>query len=581
MVTPRSMEHCPTQLSPPPPPDVTSSVKTTPLPVAVSTVESSCPPSVSHSKLQSSAIDIDGNAEYEITGNRIIDMDILSTVIKNLICPECKQNNVSLREILKKKKGLASYLIISCICGYEKPFYTSKQVGKSFDINKRAIYSMRSCGQGYAGLEKFLFCMNMPKPMTRKNYTKLSDIVAAACQKTALETMLEAATDLQKENIVDVPISADGSWQRRGYSSMNGFVSAISMDTGKIVDIEPMSRFCKVCSQHQSLRKSNPKSYEIWKARHAATCKANYKGSAPNMEVEGAKRIFSRSECKGLRYTKFFADGDSKTFPAIEDTYMFGENPVKVLKRECVGHVQKRVGNRLRKKKKIIRGLGGKGKLTETMIDRLQNYYGIAIRSNKGDLEGMKKSIFAALFHVASSAKNIWHDHCPTGKNSWCKYQQDIAEGTTTYQPGIGLPLRVIAEIKPIFVDLSDDKLLGRCLDCYTQNQNECFNNYVWRRIPKETFVGFDQFKFGLYDAVGIFNIGRKATLLSFDKLNIEHGKYTVEGCYSQNSMRLYHSKYKNAALTKTRRKIIRGNKKLKTDTLLEQEGPTYGAGEF
>ena len=35
------------------------------------------------------------------------------------------------------------------------------------------------------------------------------------------------------------------------------------------------------------------------------------------------------------------------------------------------------------------------------MIDRLQNYYGIAIRSNVGDLDKMKKAIYASLFHCA------------------------------------------------------------------------------------------------------------------------------------------------------------------------------------
>ena len=56
---------------------------------------------------------------------------------------------------------------------------------------------------------------------------------------------------------------------------------------------------------------------------------------------------------------------------------------------------------------------GLNGKLTATIIDTLQNYYGIAVRSNARDLEGMKKSIHASLFHVASNKDNEWHDHCP------------------------------------------------------------------------------------------------------------------------------------------------------------------------
>ena len=48
----------------------------------------------------------------------------------------------------------------------------------------------------------------------------------------------------------------------------------------------------------------------------------------------------------------------------------------------------------------------------------------------------MKKSIFAALFHVRHQKKNNWHDHCPKGKDSWCKFQQDAVNATNTYIPG-------------------------------------------------------------------------------------------------------------------------------------------------
>ena len=45
------------------------------------------------------------------------------------------------------------------------------------------------------------------------------------------------------------------------------------------------------------------------------------------------------------------------------------------------------------KGKKLSDGktVGGKGRLTGKVIDKMQNYYGKAIRGNKGDLNGMKK----------------------------------------------------------------------------------------------------------------------------------------------------------------------------------------------
>ena len=72
--------------------------------------------------------------------------------------------------------------------------------------------------------------------------------------------------------------------------------------------------------------------------------------------------------------------------------------------------------------------MGGKGRLTDSTIDKLQNYYGIAIRSNSGDLTGMKKVIYATLFHCASSEDRNLHHHFPEGEDSWCVFMRQSAE---------------------------------------------------------------------------------------------------------------------------------------------------------
>jgi len=120
-------------------------------------------------------------------------------------------------------------------------------------------------------------------------------------------------------------------------------------------------------------------------------------------------------------------------------------------------HSVEEVKRKLRKEKK----LGGKGKLTDKMIDHLQNYYGVAVRSNKGDLEGMKLAILAGLFHCASPEGKEYHTYCPDGLYSWCKFKSDMAKGTNTYKAGAELPVPIIKEVKPVFSSLSSDELLG------------------------------------------------------------------------------------------------------------------------
>ena len=184
-----------------------------------------------------------------------------------------------------------------------------------------------------------------------------------------------------------------------------------------------MSRRCKACATKLIDNKNDPLAFKLWRESHE--CKMNYEGSAPSMEPAGALKILQRSINNGGCVTfTIMVMGDSKSYSTVKNVY---KPPYEIEKFECVGHVQKRVGCRLRKSKREKKDFG-RGELKDDVIDRLQNYYGIAIRSNVGKLKLMKSAVFAALFHVASSAENVWHDHCPKGSSSWCGYQRDISD---------------------------------------------------------------------------------------------------------------------------------------------------------
>ena len=256
-------------------------------------------------------------------------MEILSFIFSKLGCPECCKCELNLRETFLKKIGLASCLILTCKnCEYSKEFYTSVSNDNSFDINVRTAYSMRACGQDYAGLEKLTALMNLPKPMmTVNNYDKIVNRLNVVAKKVANEIMRDASEDLlsksknpNDDTVIDTTVSCDGSWQKRGYSSLNGIVTVISMDNGKILDIQLMTQTCKSCLLHEKLKTSDPKRFEEWKVTHV--CKINHVGTASNMEPEGAKRIWERSTRKNkLHYTEFYGNRDSKSFLAVKETY--------------------------------------------------------------------------------------------------------------------------------------------------------------------------------------------------------------------------------------------------------------------
>ena len=67
---------------------------------------------------------------------------------------------------------------------------------------------------------------------------------------------------------------------------MNGYVTALSMDTGKCLDIEVLSEVYAMENQQDTRKESMASTVE-----HVGKCKANYTGSAPSIETEGRGKV--------------------------------------------------------------------------------------------------------------------------------------------------------------------------------------------------------------------------------------------------------------------------------------------------
>ena len=92
----------------------------------------------------------------------------------------------------KRHEGLVSLLYIKCYtrnCKYIHELFTSTEVKKCFEINQRIVYTMRSLDQGYAGIKKFNTLMNIPKPVTVKNYNKTVSRKKEVVKTVSEETM--------------------------------------------------------------------------------------------------------------------------------------------------------------------------------------------------------------------------------------------------------------------------------------------------------------------------------------------------------------------------------------------------------
>ena len=164
---------------------------------------------------------------------------------------------------------------------------------------------------------------------------------------------------LQEERGQDPPgdtaVTFDGTWMRRGHTSLHGAVTAIAWPIGQVLDFEVYSTFCHTCSQQRvALGAGKLTQAEFDEQQAAHNCSVTSTGSSGAMEVQRAVDLWTRSEEKyNLRYVTFIGDGDCKGYQAVANSSPYGTE-CEVEKEECVGHVQKRVGTRLRDLKKRL-----------------------------------------------------------------------------------------------------------------------------------------------------------------------------------------------------------------------------------
>ncbi|GFT30700.1 uncharacterized protein TNCV_758991 [Trichonephila clavipes] len=337
-------------------------------------------------------------------------------------------------------------------------------------INRRSILAMRCIGQGLESLKTFCAVMSLPNPVEKKSYDVINNKLSRVMKEVAEESMKRAAVEKNSsspDNLLTV--SGDGTWKTRGHSSLIGVCTVIGAETGK-------------------------------------------------MEVDGMLRIFNRSEkLHNLKYSNYIGDGDTKTFNALSENKPYGDDHL-IQKIECVGHVQKRMGTRLRKlklvysKKKLSDGktIGGKGRLTDSLIDKLAHYYGNAIQCNSTSVKEMRKAIWAVWGHSCSTDDEPMHWFCPANPNTWCKYNAAINNNLQNYKhkPSVAKAVRDV--IKPVFADLSQPALLKKCLGGKTQNPNESLNSLIWKFCPKTIGSSLQIAEIAANLATSVFNDGNQ-----------------------------------------------------------------------
>ena len=223
------------------------------------------------------------------------------------------------------KKGICTRLFLSCtnsLCvDSDDAFCDPSKHSNVF--NSRFLLAGRMCGRGCAGLEAISGFLGLPPPLTYRTFSEYNSSLHQIVQQSAIDSQLivwaqlHSLPDTEPKDIVDVTVTCDGTWSRRGFTATYGVVVVMSWDSSQVLDAVVLSKRCNVCKLKESTM--DEQEFLDWYVAHKESCNSNYSGSSSAIEAEGTSRLFARSvECHGIRYTRVISDGDAKSVARVE-----------------------------------------------------------------------------------------------------------------------------------------------------------------------------------------------------------------------------------------------------------------------
>ena len=249
----------------------------------------------------------DGSSDSsECGGNRIISLAALQELIgMSCVCARCKKGTLVMGE--EQRLGLAPTVNLTCNgCGFSvfKTLGDRRSCGRShfFYINRKVVPAMRLTGCGLRSLKMLCAILDMPRPMSNHTYEchrkalhTAAKIVCSASMKRAAAAVMARMQSEDAPQPDEIAVSTDGTWMRRGHSSLYGLQTVISFDTRQVLDVEILSKFCSQCSAWNAKRQKGEitaEKHAEWKATHQAACSVNTTSSAPGMECEAVLKLW-------------------------------------------------------------------------------------------------------------------------------------------------------------------------------------------------------------------------------------------------------------------------------------------------
>ena len=146
------------------------------------------------------------------------------------------------------------------MCGHSSAI-TDPYQKRDLETNTKSVLAMRAIGKGRGGLETFLGVIDMLPPVSQRAYTTQNQKLFVASGEEREASFADAGAKLRKnvpeDQVLDITVTCDGTWARRGSQSLYGVVVMASWKTGKVLDVEVLSKNCQACATHHGMDTSS------------------------------------------------------------------------------------------------------------------------------------------------------------------------------------------------------------------------------------------------------------------------------------------------------------------------------------
>ena len=311
--------------------------------------------------------------------NIILDVKPFQTALDSLtLCSVCLKGNVKIFQT--SQNGLASHLPLQCnncssrrtlwsVSGkYKSKLHIDNEELPSNDLLYTSVLAGRLIGVGWSKLHLFLSFLNIPGPMTSRNFLLVQDNILIAAKPVAEESMDKARDELRAIRQLDPSTkyvtavgTFNGAYQQRSRKSGGGFsrycfAAAIIAETGKVVSYGVAFNTCSLCNILGNRLKREQISIEEFDSRmveYKVTCPAEYSDLVSvHLESAIAPRVITETLDRGVLFTGIVSEGDNKSHEILQKAGVYNhlDDSSLIQRFECLAHLTKRMKTNLFKR---------------------------------------------------------------------------------------------------------------------------------------------------------------------------------------------------------------------------------------